>query len=75
MDESLIEYVGDRLGHDTRYAIDAAKSMDELGWRPHVPFEEGVRDTVRWYLANRKWLDDIVSGDYLDYYDRMYANR
>lgn len=75
IDESLIEYVGDRPGHDTRYAIDATKSMAELGWRPQTPFSQGLRETVRWYLANRAWLDDIVSGDYRDYYDRMYANR
>ena len=75
MDESLIEYVGDRPGHDSRYAIDAEKSMEELGWRPEVPFDKGLRDTVDWYISNRAWLDDIVSGDYRDYYDRMYANR
>lgn len=75
IDESLITYVNDRPGHDRRYAIDAAKSMDELGWKPLIPFDKGIADTVRWYLANRKWLDDIVSGDYRNYYDKMYSNR
>lgn len=75
MDESLIRYVNDRPGHDRRYAIDAAKSMAELGWKPLIPFDRGISDTVRWYLSNRKWLEDIVSGDYSTYYDRMYSNR
>lgn len=75
MDESLLTYVTDRPGHDRRYAIDAAKSMAELGWKPRIPFDQGIADTVRWYLANRQWLDDIVSGDYRTYYDKMYSNR
>ena len=75
IDESLITYVGDRPGHDMRYAIDAAKSMVSLGWLPKVHVDEGLRRTVRWYLDNRAWLDDIVSGDYRDYYDKMYSNR
>ena len=75
MDESLITYVADRPGHDRRYAIDARKSMTELGWRPEVDFTEGLRRTVRWYLDNRPWLDAIVSGDYRDYYSKMYSNR
>lgn len=75
MDESLITYVSDRPGHDRRYAIDAAKSIAELGWRPQVPFAEGIASTVRWYLDNRDWLNDIVSGDYRNYYDKMYKNR
>ena len=75
VDESLITYVGDRPGHDMRYAIDAAKAIDELGWRPEVSFDEGLRDTVRWYLDNSQWLADIVSGDYMQYYDKMYSNR
>lgn len=75
IDENLITFVGDRPGHDRRYAIDASKSMKELGWRPEIPFNEGLATTVRWYLANRNWLNDIVSGDYRSYYDKMYSNR
>lgn len=73
--ENLITHVADRLGHDTRYAIDATKAMTELAWRPEVRFDEGIRRTVEWYIDNRDWLDDIVSGDYRDYYQQMYANR
>lgn len=75
IDENLITFVEDRPGHDRRYAIDASKSMKELGWRPEIPFNEGLATTVRWYLANRNWLNDIVSGDYRSYYDKMYSNR
>ncbi|MCH5221847.1 MAG: dTDP-glucose 4,6-dehydratase [Muribaculaceae bacterium] len=75
IDESLISYVGDRPGHDMRYAIDASKAIDELGWRPLTSFDDGLKATVAWYLANRQWLNDIVSGDYLSYYDKMYSNR
>ncbi len=75
VDESLIRFVGDRPGHDLRYAIDASKAIEELGWRPEVSFAEGLRSTVRWYLANRKWLADIVDGSYRSYYREMYANR
>jgi dTDP-glucose 4,6-dehydratase len=60
----LIEYVTDRLGHDARYAIDSSKLRNELGWEPSVQFEEGIERTVRWYLENEKWLDDIISGNY-----------
>lgn len=75
IDETLIEYVGDRPGHDRRYAIDATRSMTELGWRPVIPFGDGLRDTARWYISNRQWLDGIVSGEYRSYYDKMYSNR
>ena len=73
--KSLIKHVTDRLGHDRRYAIDASKTINELGWRPSVSFEEGINKTIDWYLQSRKWLDNIVSGDYRDYYDSMYGNR
>lgn len=63
----LIEYVADRLGHDARYAIDSSKLRDELGWEPSVQFEEGIDRTVRWYLENEAWLDDILSGEYQRY--------
>lgn len=72
---SLLSYVTDRPGHDRRYAIDASRSMTELGWRPEVKPEDGFAATVRWYLDNRAWVTDIVAGDYRDYYDKMYSNR
>ena len=70
--ESLITYVTDRAGHDLRYAIDARKLCEELGWSPSVQFEEGMEKTVAWYLENGDWLDDIASGNYLNYYERRY---
>ena len=73
--ESLITYVTDRKGHDLRYAIDATKIERELGWRPETDFEDGIRRTIRWYLDNRPWWEEIVSGEYRDYYERMYGNR
>jgi dTDP-glucose 4,6-dehydratase len=73
--ESLISYVKDRLGHDRRYAIDARKTMRDLGWEPSVTFEEGMKKTIDWYCANQSWMDHVVSGDYETYYDTMYANR
>jgi dTDP-glucose 4,6-dehydratase len=73
--ESLIRHVTDRLGHDRRYAIDASKIMNELGWQPSVDFETGIGRTVDWYLQSRRWLDDVVSGDYMKYYESMYGNR
>jgi dTDP-glucose 4,6-dehydratase len=73
--QSLIKHVTDRPGHDRRYAIDAAKIMTELNWRPMVTFEEGIEKTIDWYLNNKKWLDHVVSGDYQKYYEDMYSNR
>ena len=71
----LITYVTDRLGHDMRYAIDSRKLQAELGWEPSLQFEEGIEKTVRWYLDNQEWMDNITSGDYERYYDDMYKNR
>ena len=68
----LITYVSDRLGHDARYAIDSSKLQRELGWKPSLQFEEGIEKTVRWYLENGAWLDNVTSGDYQSYYDNMY---
>ncbi len=68
----LITYVTDRAGHDLRYAIDASKLMNELGWKPSLQFEEGLEQTVDWYLANTQWLENVTSGDYLKYYEKMY---
>lgn len=70
--ESLITFVEDRAGHDLRYAIDATKIERELGWTPKVTFEEGIEKTVRWYLDNQAWLDKVTSGEYKEYYKRMY---
>ena len=73
--EKLITYVTDRLGHDMRYAIDSRKLQAELGWEPSLQFEEGIEKTVRWYLDNQEWMDNITSGEYEKYYDDMYKNR
>jgi len=70
--EKLITYVTDRAGHDLRYAIDSTKLQTELGWSPSVQFEEGLTKTVRWYLSNQEWLDNVTSGEYRRYYDEMY---
>ncbi len=69
----LITYVTDRAGHDLRYAIDSSKLQRELGWQPSIRFEEGLEKTVAWYLDNQGWLDQVTSGDYRDYYDKMYV--
>ena len=71
--QKLITYVKDRAGHDMRYAIDASKIKNELGWEPSVTFEEGLRSTVDWYLSNEKWLDDVTSGAYQRYYKEHYS--
>lgn len=73
--ESLITHVADRKGHDMRYAIDPAKIHRELGWLPETRFEDGIKKTIRWYLDNKKWWQDIISGEYQAYYDRMYSHR
>ncbi|MDE6418351.1 MAG: dTDP-glucose 4,6-dehydratase [Duncaniella sp.] len=73
--DHLITYVTDRLGHDMRYAIDSRKLQSELGWEPSLQFEEGIEKTVRWYLDNQAWMDNITSGDYERYYEEMYKNR
>ena len=71
----LITYVTDRLGHDARYAIDSTKLQKELGWEPSLQFEEGIEKTVRWYLDNQEWMDNVTSGDYQKYYEEMYASK
>lgn len=71
----LITYVTDRPGHDLRYAIDSTKLKNELGWEPSLQFEEGIGETIEWYLDNQEWLDNVTSGDYLKYYDKMYKGR
>ena len=71
----LIEFVTDRPGHDRRYAIDASRLKRELGWKPKIPLEEGLAQTVRWYQENSKWVSRVRSGAYLDYYEQMYEKR
>ncbi len=73
--EKLITYVTDRAGHDMRYAIDATKLKEELGWVPSLQFEEGIRNTIDWYLENEEWMNNITSGDYENYYEKQYATR
>lgn len=74
-DESLIKYVKDRPGHDMRYAIDPTKIKNELGWYPETTFDEGIKKTTQWYLSNKEWWQNIVSGEYMSYYEKMYKNR
>ena len=74
-DMDLITYVTDRAGHDLRYAIDSSKLQKELGWEPSLQFEEGIEKTVKWYLDNQDWMDNVTSGDYLKYYQEMYSDQ
>ena len=73
--EKLISFVGDRAGHDKRYAIDASKLERELGWKPSITFEEGLEKTVDWYLENQDWVKKVTSGEYQKYYQKMYTER
>src|SRR5699024_4122583 len=73
--EELIKHVTDRLGHDRRYAIDNTKITTELGWSPKYTFEEGIKQTIEWYLNNQEWMKHVVSGNYLNYYEEMYGDR
>ena len=73
--EDLITYVTDRPGHDMRYAIDPTKIKNELGWEPETSFDEGIKKTIKWYLDNKKWWGNIISGEYQKYYEKMYSNR
>ena len=70
--DKLITYVKDRAGHDLRYAIDSSKFKNELGWEPSLQFEEGIEKTIKWYLDNKEWMDNVNSGDYQEYYKKMY---
>lgn len=72
---NLITYVTDRQGHDLRYAIDSSRLKNELGWEPSLQFEEGLEKTVRWYLDNEEWLREVTSGNYQQYYEKMYSNK
>jgi len=71
--KDLIEYVEDRLGHDRRYAIDSTKIQEELGWKPKYTFEVGIKETIEWYLVNGDWLNSVISGGYIRYYEKMYG--
>ena len=71
--DSLIKFVADRKGHDLRYAIDPTKISSELGWTPQTAFSEGIDKTVKWYLENREWWEEIISGEYIEYYKKMYG--
>lgn len=73
--ESLIRYVQDRPGHDRRYAINNTKITSELGWKPQYSFEQGIKETVEWYLDNKNWIENIISGDYAKYYKKMYPSK
>ena len=73
--ESLITYVTDRKGHDLRYAIDPSKIEKELGWKPVYDFNTGIKETIKWYMDHEDWMDEVTSGDYLNYYEQMYKNR
>ena len=75
MDERLITFVRDRLGHDQRYAIDPDKIRRELGWQPETSFEDGIVRTIEWYLTHQEWVGQVISGDYQHYYERMYGGR
>lgn len=73
--EHMIKHVEDRKGHDRRYGIDPEKIKNELGWYPETPFEKGIVKTIEWYLSHKEWMENVTSGDYQKYYDKMYANR
>ncbi|OAA86976.1 dTDP-glucose 4,6-dehydratase [Clostridium ljungdahlii] len=75
VDESLIKYVEDRKGHDRRYGIDPSKIKDELGWYPETKFEDGIIKTIKWYLDNKDWMNNVTSGDYKKYYEKMYKSK
>ncbi|PIW70524.1 MAG: dTDP-glucose 4,6-dehydratase, partial [Ignavibacteriales bacterium CG12_big_fil_rev_8_21_14_0_65_30_8] len=72
--ESLIEYVKDRLGHDRRYAIDSSKINNTLGWEPKNSFEDAIIKTIDWYISNKDWWNRIITGEYMDYYQKQYKN-
>ena len=73
--EDLISYVTDRKGHDRRYAIAPDKIKKEVGWEPETMFEDGIRETIRWYFEHSEWMENVTSGAYREYYDKMYSDR
>ena len=72
---TLITYVTDRAGHDLRYAIDPAKTIKEFNWQPTIMFDDGIKQTIQWYLDNKEWWENIINGEYQTYYDEMYKER
>ena len=75
INNDLIEHVPDRLGHDKRYAIDPTKIKNELGWYPETKFADGIVKTIKWNLENQQWISEVTSGEYQQYYEKMYGNR
>ena len=75
LDRSITSYVAHRKGHDMRYAIDPTKIHSELGWLPETKFADGIDKTIEWYLDNKEWWETIISGEYQNYYEKMYGNR
>lgn len=75
VNENLIKFVEDRKGHDRRYGIDPKKIKEELGWEPETKFEDGIVMTIKWYLNNKQWMGKVTSGEYKNYYEKMYAGR
>ena len=73
LDYDMIEFVEDRQGHDFRYAMNIKKAREKLNWNPNINFEIGIQDTIEWYISNKKWLDSVTSGDYINYYEKMYG--
>ena len=73
--KASITFVADRKGHDMRYAIDPTKIHNELGWLPETRFEDGIKKTIKWYLEHKDWWETIISGEYQNYYEKMYGNR
>ena len=73
--EDLIKYVPDRPGHDQRYAIDPTKMINELGWKPEYTFDTGIKQTIQWYLDNKPWWENIINGEYQNYYEKMYKDK
>jgi dTDP-glucose 4,6-dehydratase len=73
INESLIKHVKDRLGHDRRYAIDPTKIKNELGWEPETRFEQGIKQTIDWYLENQKWMKKVITGEYMEFYEKNYV--
>jgi dTDP-glucose 4,6-dehydratase len=71
----LVQFVTDRPGHDRRYALDASKIRNNLGWKPEIPFEDGLKSTVEWFIDNQEWVADILDGSYRDYYQKQYGER
>jgi dTDP-glucose 4,6-dehydratase len=75
INEDLIRHIQDRPGHDRRYGIDATRIREQLGWEPETKFEDGIARTIQWYLDNREWTEKVISGEYMEFYEKNYAGR